>query len=199
MMPRMVQRIWGIVLVPAAALIFWMAAHAQTQTQAPTEPQAQTQPQTQAQPPTQTQAPAVPKPHRDRSIEVVMGGDFPPLPRINDPADDADTIRENYEFAAHHPEIVQYMPCFCACGRDKIHKSLQDCYIKSRGATDADIVWTNHGGECMICLTVAKEARRLALAGKSLTEIRAEIEELGHRFKYHTDTPMPPPQGTPQQ
>jgi hypothetical protein len=118
--------------------------------------------------------------------------ELPPLPRLKEPVDDASVLQETYTFVARHPEVAQYMPCFCACGRDKTHKSLEDCFIKSRGPTAPEIVWNPHGGQCMICVTVAAEARRLLLDGRTVSDIRAEIERtIAPKFKYHTDTPMP--------
>lgn len=118
--------------------------------------------------------------------------ELPTLPTLKEPVDEASVLRESYAFAARHPEVVQHMPCFCACGRDKTHRSLEDCFIKLRGATTSEMVWNPHGGQCMICVTVASEARRLFLDGQSVADIRAEIERtLAPRFKFHTDTPMP--------
>jgi hypothetical protein len=120
-------------------------------------------------------------------------GEFPALPYIKTPVDDAKSLHEVYLFAAEHPEVVQYMPCFCACGRDQTHKSLENCFLKSRGEKPKDLVWSTHGAECMICVSVAAEARRLYLEGLSVTAIREEIERtLAPKFKFHTDTPMPP-------
>jgi hypothetical protein len=124
---------------------------------------------------------------------TAMSDDLPPLPTIKTPVEEPAEILEAYTFVATNPEIAKYMPCFCACGRDKVHKSVEDCYIKSRGASEREIVWSTHAGECMICLTVAHEARRLSLEGLSIADIRDEIERtLAPRFKWHTDTPMPP-------
>jgi hypothetical protein len=120
-------------------------------------------------------------------------GEFPALPFIKTPVDEPKALHEVYIFAAEHPEVVQYMPCFCACGRDKTHKSLENCFLKSRGETPKDLVWSAHGGECMICVSVAAEARRLHREGHSVAAIRDEIERtLAPKFKFHTDTPMPP-------
>lgn len=39
-------------------------------------------------------------------------------------------IIEAYVFAAKHPEVLQYMPCFCGCEADRIqHESNYDCFV----------------------------------------------------------------------
>jgi hypothetical protein len=136
--------------------------------------------------PRDAQAPPVATPYGDT-------GEFPELPYIKTPVDEPKALHEVYMFAAEHPEVVQYMPCFCACGKNKTHKSLENCFLKSRGETPKDLAWSAHGGECMICVSVAAEARRLHLQGLSVAAIRDEIERtLAPKFKFHTDTPMPP-------
>jgi hypothetical protein len=37
--------------------------------------------------------------------------------------------QEAYRYALTHPEVLQYMPCFCGCV-DQGHKSNKDCYIQ---------------------------------------------------------------------
>ncbi len=130
------------------------------------------------------------------AVQVITEADtFPALPTIKTPADEPKVLEEVYTFVAANPEVAKYMPCFCACGRNKIHKSIEDCFIKSRGATRSQLVWSTHGGECMICIAVAAEARKLFLQGESVNAIRDEIERtLGPKFKFHTDTPLPPTQ-----
>lgn len=118
---------------------------------------------------------------------------LPALPAFKEPADTAEVIRDSYEFAALNHEIVRYMPCYCACSKRFGHRSLEDCFIKSRSPRPADVVWNEHGGECYICLTVAMEVRRLALEGLDVRAIRKAIDDkFAHTFKYRTDTPEPP-------
>lgn len=136
--------------------------------------------------------PASQAPRQPKLLDITMGNGLPAIPTIKDPVDTEAAIRENYEFVLRHPEVVKHMPCFCACAQTKGHGSVEDCYIAKRGNTDADVVWTNHAGECMICMTVAAETRRFLSEGLDVYAIRQEIEIIGKRFKYHTNTPMPP-------
>ena len=117
---------------------------------------------------------------------------LPPVPQVKYPADDPETIRITYEFAAEHPEVLNYIPCYCLCSRTEHHRSNEDCFVKERHE-DGSVVWTPHAAECMICMSVAKEARSLYLKGESVKSIRDTIEkDFGTKFKNRTDTPEPP-------
>ncbi|MGH2355229.1 MAG: PCYCGC motif-containing (lipo)protein [Chloroflexota bacterium] len=41
----------------------------------------------------------------------------------------APEVQEAYRYALAHPDILQYMPCFCGCGVQG-HRSNRDCYIR---------------------------------------------------------------------
>jgi hypothetical protein len=47
-----------------------------------------------------------------------------------------------YRYAAEHGDELQYIPCFCGCGRVG-HRSNRDCYIKSFNA-DGTLTFTSH-------------------------------------------------------
>lgn len=39
-------------------------------------------------------------------------------------------IVESYVFAAHHPEVLRYMPCYCQCENAPFHHvSNYDCFV----------------------------------------------------------------------
>ena len=38
------------------------------------------------------------------------------------------SVRELYEFAAHRPDVLRYLPCFCGC-TNAGHRSNYDCFI----------------------------------------------------------------------
>jgi hypothetical protein len=117
---------------------------------------------------------------------------WPPLPIVKHPADSAQVIKDTYEFAAAHPEIVRFMPCFCICGKSVHHRSNEDCFISARGRNQT-VVWNDHAAECPICLAVAKDSREMFLRGEDVRFIREEIERrYSARFTTRTDTPMPP-------
>jgi hypothetical protein len=131
----------------------------------------------------------------DGSASTRMPGaaPFPRIPRVKEPAAEPAAIEETYRFVAEHPEIARYVPCFCACSRTKHHRSIEDCFVKSRHSDGRVAAWTGHAAECYICITVAQEAKASYLNGMSTSSIRTHIEkDLAPKFKYHTDTPLPP-------
>jgi hypothetical protein len=116
----------------------------------------------------------------------------PPLPIVKRPADEASVMLATYTFAAEHPEILRYIPCFCVCGKQDGHRSNEDCFIAARGKKNT-VVWNAHAAECPICLSVARDARAMYLEGRDLASIRAEIERVyGAKFPNRTQTPEPP-------
>ncbi len=54
-----------------------------------------------------------------------------------------DVIRAVYTFAARHPEVLHYVPCFCGCQRSG-HSGNDDCFIKGREPNGRP-VWDPHG------------------------------------------------------
>jgi hypothetical protein len=71
-------------------------------------------------------------------------GPLPPLPRADFPLPrSADVVQAVYTFAARHPEVLHYVPCFCGCQRSG-HRDNDDCFIKSRDAKGRP-EWDPHG------------------------------------------------------
>lgn len=71
-------------------------------------------------------------------------GELPPLPEVpHSAARSPEGIRAAYEFAARHPEVVSYIPCFCGCEK-KGHRSNHDCFVASRD-TEGRVGWSPHG------------------------------------------------------
>ena len=61
---------------------------------------------------------------------TIEGVDFPaPVARA------APEVQEAYIFAAKHPEVLRYMPCYCGCEREvpphhtPAHASNYDCFV----------------------------------------------------------------------
>ena len=71
-------------------------------------------------------------------------GELPPLPVSSfAPARPPEVVRAVYTFAARHPEVLHYVPCFCGCERSG-HKDNDDCFIRSRDANGRP-TWEEHG------------------------------------------------------
>lgn len=57
-----------------------------------------------------------------------------PLPDSGTPAQPLEQVRAMYAFAAHHPEVLRYAPCYCGCESGR-HQSAHDCFVKGRDAS----------------------------------------------------------------
>jgi hypothetical protein len=109
------------------------------------------------------------------------------------PARPIDQVKTAYEWAAQHPEVGQYVPCFCGC-EHMGHKGNDDCFVRARDAEGRVVAWEPHGMACEVCLDVANESRRMYASGASVTQIRSAIEQkYKPQAETMTPTPMPPP------
>src|ERR1700681_1639825 len=140
-------------------------------------------------------APAVAVPVPDPQPAVVLGPhpqkDFPPLQLPAYPLSRSpEMITAAYRFAAEHPEILTYVPCFCGCERGG-HRGNEDCFVQKRGANGDVTEWTEHGMECAVCLDVAQQAMQMHASGASVRDIRAAVEKkwAAQSAQSHTHTP----------
>jgi hypothetical protein len=147
--------------------------------------------------------PADPTPAEGRPADpqpaVVLGPhpqkDYPPL---NLPAyalaRSPEVITATYRFAAEHPEVLSYIPCFCGCERSG-HRDNEDCFVQKRGANGDVTEWTEHGMECSVCLDVAQQAMQMHASGASVRDIRAAVEKkwATQAAQSHTHTPTADP------
>lgn len=117
---------------------------------------------------------------------------FPPIPfAAYAPPRPPDVVTDAFHFAAEHPEVLSYIPCFCGC-QQAGHKGNTDCFVRSRAANGDVTEWEPHGVECAVCLDVATRSRQMYASGASVREIRAAVEkEFGPNFPTMTPTPMP--------
>ena len=98
--------------------------------------------------------------------------------------------RAAYEFAARHPEVSRYVPCYCGCEADG-HRNNENCFIGARDANGNVTRWDTHGFGCAICVDVARESMQLYNSGADVASIRAAIERKWTP-QHHTKTPTPP-------
>jgi Protein of unknown function with PCYCGC motif len=69
---------------------------------------------------------------------------LPPIPELGfAPPRPFEEVRAVYRFAALHPEVMRYVPCFCGCERNG-HQDNEDCFVKARAA-DGSVTWEPHG------------------------------------------------------
>jgi hypothetical protein len=127
------------------------------------------------------------KPHTQANL--------PPLPfQAYAPPRPPDVVRAAYVFAAEHPEILSYVPCFCGCERSG-HKGNEDCFVARRDGAGDVVEWEPHGLDCAVCLDVARDAQQMYSSGASVRDIRAAIEKKWSSAAArgtHTHTPEPP-------
>ena len=118
----------------------------------------------------------------------------PPLPAMGfAPVRPMNIVRATYDFAAQHPEILSYVPCYCGCGADG-HKHNESCFIARRDAKGNVLEWDTHGFGCTICIDVAREAMQMYSSGADVVSIRAAIEKkwTPGNAAGKTPTPFPP-------
>ena len=120
-------------------------------------------------------------------------GPLPPLPVVSfTPPVPMPVVQQVFEFAARHPEVLQFMPCYCGC-ETRGHLGNHECFVKSRAANGRVTEWESHGMGCAVCLQVGYVAMTLFNQGKSVPDIRATIDkEIGSRYPSSTPTPLPP-------
>ena len=137
---------------------------------------------------------AAPAPATAPAPMKAHSGPLPALPRVSfEPPRPMAIVQQVYEFAARHPEVLQYVPCYCGCERAG-HNGNHDCFVKNRAADGRVTEFDAHGYGCAICIDVAREAMTLSRSGASPADIRAAIDKkYGARFASATPTPQPPP------
>src|SRR4029077_12144782 len=130
--------------------------------------------------------PKVLAPHKQANLPPLPFGPRDPLPRP------PQVVAQVFRFAAEHPEILAYVPCFCGCDHMG-HKGNDDCFVKTR-ATNGDVIaWEPHGTECQVCIDVGQMSMQMYSSGASVTQIRAAVEKkFAGQYQFHTPTPQPP-------
>jgi hypothetical protein len=115
-----------------------------------------------------------------------VGGFAPPRPM--------DVLKDAHIFAADHPEVASYIPCYCGCG-NMGHKNNADCFVEARDKQGKVTSWVPHGAACAVCIDIAVESMRMRNTGASVAAIRKQIQdEYRPRFSTsETPTPAPPP------
>jgi hypothetical protein len=120
----------------AAAVIIGVFVYTRT-----SEPTALSTAQTTASPPVQ----AVVDPPRSAAFGPRPQNNLPPLPLDSvPPARPMEVVRAVYKFAAEHPEVLGYVPCYCGCERDG-HRGNDDCFVAARNAVGDVTQWDPHG------------------------------------------------------
>jgi hypothetical protein len=125
----------------AVALVVAVVALGAFVVMKPAPPDQNAAPSTDATP-AAAQTPAEPPfaklgPHKQENLPPLP---FDPAP----PARPAEVVRAAYVFAAEHPEVLSYVPCYCGCERSG-HRDNEDCFVTARDANGDVTQWEPHG------------------------------------------------------
>ena len=103
------------------------------------------QPASQTAAPAAAQPPAVVDPPAAAALGPHPQANLPPLPfDQGPPVRPPDVVRAVYKFAAEHPEVLSYVPCYCGCERSG-HRGNDDCFVTARNAKGDVTEWEPHG------------------------------------------------------
>jgi len=131
-------------------------------------------------------APPKKRPPANAAVPPLAFGDYTP-------ARPWDQVTSAHEWAAQHPEVAGYVPCFCGC-EQMAHKGNDDCFVRARDAEGRVTAWDPHGTACEVCIDVANQSRQMHASGASVTQIRSAVVQ---RYRPNggpmTPTPMPAP------
>jgi Protein of unknown function with PCYCGC motif len=99
---------------------------------------------TTSQPPAQTLAP-LDGPPANAKFGPHKQAMLPPLPFSGfPPARPVEVVTAAYKFAAEHPEVLAYVPCYCGCERSG-HRGNDDCFVAARTPSGDVRDWEPHG------------------------------------------------------
>lgn len=127
----MLKAVWTGAAAAAVVAAAWMLRDSRQRSPAPDA----TETASSAAPATPAATPASGEP---------VGDGLPPLPYWPYPTPrPVEVVRSAYEFAARHPEVLRYVPCFCGCEQSG-HESNDDCFVASRDA-GGRVTWDVHG------------------------------------------------------
>jgi hypothetical protein len=174
------------VLVGIGVLVFW---HGRSTTDSQSPDVAEKKSITDVSPSPDAEAAAA----AQAAIGPHKQSDLPPIPfPAYAPPRPKPVVTAAFEFAAEHPEVLSYVPCFCGCQQGG-HRGNEDCFVHSRKPNGDVAEWEEHGVECAVCLDVATRSRQMYASGASVRDIRAAIErEFAPNATTMTPTPRPP-------
>src|SRR5688572_19094308 len=107
------------------------------------------------------------------------------------PARPMDVLKDAHVFAADHPDVASYVPCYCGCGSAG-HKNNADCFVKGRDPEGRVTEWEPHGVACAVCIDIAVDSMKMRNSGASVMAIRKKVQ--GDYLQYKgSETPTPAP------
>jgi hypothetical protein len=115
---------------------------------------------------------------------IELGGYAPPRPM--------EVLKDAHMFAADHPEVASYVPCYCGCGNAG-HKNNADCFVKGRDPEGRVTEWEPHGVACAVCIDIAVDSMRMRNSGASVMAIRKKVQGDYRPNFPNSETPTPAP------
>ncbi|MCP3029379.1 PCYCGC domain-containing protein [Halobacillus sp. A5] len=94
-----------------------------------------------------------------------------------------------YAAVAQNKDLLENIPCYCGCGETAGHRDNYDCFVHE-SREDESLVWDDHGTKCGVCLEIAAQAIVDHQDGKSVKEIREDIDKQ-YEDGYAEPTPTP--------
>ena len=108
------------------------------------------------------------------------------------PARPMDVLKDAHMFAADHPDVASYVPCYCGCGSAG-HKNNADCFVRGRDPEGRVTEWEPHGVACAVCIDIAVDSMKMRNSGASVMAIRKKVQG-DYRPNFPTsETPTPAP------
>lgn len=86
------------------------------------------------------------------------------------------TVQQAYQFNVANPDVMTQLPCYCGCGAMG-HTSNYACYVAEQNADGSVKTFDNHALGCSICVDITQDAMRMLKQGKSVSEIRAYVDQ----------------------
>jgi hypothetical protein len=182
----------AVAVISVGVFAFWRGSDAPAAASSAADTAAAT-PATQGAPPNPATPEIIARTEQVAKMGPHKQANLPPIPfRGYAPPRAPEVVTAAFEFAAEHPEVASYVPCFCGCQQGG-HKGNHDCFVRSRAANGDVIEWEEHGLECAVCIDVATRSRQMLASGASVRDIRAAVEkEFAPNFPSMTPTPAPP-------
>ena len=84
-------------------------------------------------------------------------------------------VQQAYQYAVANPQIMEQIPCYCGCGKMG-HTSNYACYASGVDA-NGKVLFDTHALGCSICVDITQDTMRLLKEGKSVTEIKAYVDQ----------------------
>jgi hypothetical protein len=89
-------------------------------------------------------------------------------------------VRQAYQFNVANPDVMTQLPCYCGCGAMG-HTSNYSCYVSAVDADDK-VKYDTHALGCSICVDITLDAMRLLQQDKTVSEIKAYVDQTYARY-----------------